>query len=219
MPKVSPAYREARRQQIVEAAVACFSREGFHRTTMPDIVAESALSPGAIYNYFEGKEEIITAIADDRHARERALIAGAREESTVLGAFHRIREGFFGPLKDPHERRRRRVSIQLWAEAQRNPRILTLVRRGVDEPRRLLATLIADGQRRREIAADLDPEAAARFMMAVFHGFVLQLEWDARTPVEPYVGLLDTCMERLFTVSRANPTPARRPRRKRRPRT
>jgi AcrR family transcriptional regulator len=218
MPKVSAAYREARRQQILEAAVVCFSREGFHRTTMPDIVAESALSPGAIYNYFEGKEEIITAIADDRHSRERTLIARAREESTVLGAFRRIRDGFFAPLKDPRERRRRRVSIQLWAEAQRNPRILTLVRRGVDEPRRLLATLIAEGQRRHEIAADLDPEATARFMMAVFHGFVLQLEWDARTPVEPYVALLDICMARLFADQAADAVPLPPVRQKRRPR-
>lgn len=207
MPKVSPAYRETRRRQILEAALVCFSREGFHRSTLPDIVAESRLSPGAIYNYFDGKEAIIEAIADERHARERELIAEARAEPALLDVFRRIRRGFFGSLQDPQERRRRRVGIQLWAEAQRSPRILRLVRRGVDEPRRLLRDLIAEGQRRREIAADLDPDATARFMMAVFHGFVLQLEWDPKTPVEPYVALLDVCMKRLFAPQ---PRPSRR---------
>jgi hypothetical protein len=33
-----------------------FSRDGFHCTTMQDIVPESGLSPGAIYNYFKSKE-------------------------------------------------------------------------------------------------------------------------------------------------------------------
>ncbi len=51
--------------------MTCFAREGFHRTTMQDIFREADLSPGAVYSYFEGKDELIEAIADERHARER----------------------------------------------------------------------------------------------------------------------------------------------------
>ena len=49
MPKVSEQHREARRDQIVDAALRCFSRKGFQRTSMADIIAESGLSAGAIY--------------------------------------------------------------------------------------------------------------------------------------------------------------------------
>ncbi|MGE0685263.1 MAG: TetR/AcrR family transcriptional regulator, partial [Dehalococcoidia bacterium] len=45
MPKVLPEYLELRRQQILDAAAACFTRAGFHQTTMQDICAESDLSP------------------------------------------------------------------------------------------------------------------------------------------------------------------------------
>lgn len=196
MPKVSQSYLDERRRQILEAATTCFARDGFHKATMQDIVAESRLSPGAIYNYFASKEDIVEAIAEERHRREASLLAAARDRPTAREALRGIREAFFGPLKDARERRRRGVSIQLWAEAQRNPRILKIVRRGVDTPRRLLRELIADAQRRREVASDLDADALARFLIAAFQGFVLQLEWDPRTPVEPYVKVLDACLER-----------------------
>jgi AcrR family transcriptional regulator len=201
MPKVSQAHRDARRSQILDAAIACFARQGFHRATMQDIVVESRLSPGAIYNYFGSKDEIIEAIADERHARERACIAAARRESNVVDALTHLRDAFFSRLDDPAERRRRRVSIQLWAEAQRNPKIRALVRRGIDRPRTLLRGLIARGQRRNDIPRQLDPDAAARFMIAVFHGFVLQLDWDHRAEVEPYIALLDTVLHRLLNVA------------------
>src|SRR5919112_312688 len=62
MPKVTEEHVEARRRQIVSAALRCFAREGFHRTTMQDIFREADLSPGAVYSYFKGKDELIVAI-------------------------------------------------------------------------------------------------------------------------------------------------------------
>ena len=200
MPKVSQSHVDARRRQILDAATTCFSREGFHRATMQDIVAESGLSPGAIYNYFASKEDIVEALAEERHDRENAVIAAARKKKGLAPVLQEIQRAFFGSLEDPKERRRRRVSIQLWAEAQRSPRIRKIVRRGIDGPRRLLARLVADAQRRRDILRDLDPDAVARFMIAAYQGFVLQLEWDDKAPIEPYVAVLDLFLGRLSLV-------------------
>jgi TetR/AcrR family transcriptional regulator, transcriptional repressor of aconitase len=197
MPKVSQSYLDARRSQILEAAIACFSREGFHRTTMQDIVKQSRLSPGAIYNYFESKEEIIEAIANERHAKEHLVMSAARKEADVASVLKRIRDAFFGELRNPKERLRRRVGIQLWAEAQRNSGILKIVRRGVNGPFKLLRTIISDAQRRKEISDEVDPDATARFMIAAFQGFVLQMEWDNQIKVEPYIQLLDTFLKFL----------------------
>jgi TetR/AcrR family transcriptional regulator, transcriptional repressor of aconitase len=121
----------------------------------------------------------------------------ARKESDVTTVLKRIRDTFFGELRDPQERLRRRVGIQLWTEAQRNPRILKIARRGVNGPRKLLKAIISDAQRRKEIAKDVDPDAAARFMIAAFQGFVLQLEWDPQINAEPYMKLLDTFLKSL----------------------
>jgi len=197
MPKVSQSHLDARRTQILEAAVVCFSRQGFHRATIQDIVKQSRLSPGAIYNYFSSKEQIIEAIADERHARERKLLFEARKETTVAGALKRLRDAFFGELKNPKERLRRRVSIQMWAEAQRNPRILKLIRRGFEEPRKVLRDILARAQRRGEISRKVDADATARLLIAAFHGLVMQVEWDRQIPVRPYVALQDGLLESI----------------------
>ena len=39
-------------------------RKSFNETSMNDIVAESGLSKGALYNHFNSKEELIVAIYD-----------------------------------------------------------------------------------------------------------------------------------------------------------
>ena len=65
MPKVTVEHRTARHDQIVAAARHCAINQGFHKTTMADVIRESGLSAGAVYGYFKSKEEIVGAIAED----------------------------------------------------------------------------------------------------------------------------------------------------------
>src|SRR3954452_4745458 len=55
--------------QILDAAIVCFARRGFHLTSMHDISAEAGISVGLIYRYFQNKEAVIAAMAD-RHTKE-----------------------------------------------------------------------------------------------------------------------------------------------------
>ena len=73
MPKISGAKRDQKRRQILDAALACFSENGFHQTSMADVVGRSKLSHGAVYLYFPAKDDIIAALAVDRHAQEAVL--------------------------------------------------------------------------------------------------------------------------------------------------
>ena len=80
MPKVTDAHIAARRQQIIEAARACFSRQGFHQTSVQDICKEAGLSPGAVYGYFPSKEHIIAATCLDCQQGIIDLISAAKSE-------------------------------------------------------------------------------------------------------------------------------------------
>lgn len=70
MPRVTDEHRANRRAQMVPAAVRCFERQGFHATSVADIVAESGLSAGSVYQYVRSKDEIIAAVSE-------AALAGA----------------------------------------------------------------------------------------------------------------------------------------------
>jgi AcrR family transcriptional regulator len=59
-----PDVSEERKTQILTAATKVFTKHGFSGARMDDIVAESGLSKGAIYWYFDSKESIIIRILD-----------------------------------------------------------------------------------------------------------------------------------------------------------
>ena len=59
-----PDVSEERKSQILEAATTVFTERGFADARMDDIVAESGLSKGALYWYFDSKDAIIISILD-----------------------------------------------------------------------------------------------------------------------------------------------------------
>ena len=64
MPRVTDAYRRARRDEIAQAAVRVLARHGVANTSIAQIVAESGLSAGAIYANFENKAQLARYVAD-----------------------------------------------------------------------------------------------------------------------------------------------------------
>jgi AcrR family transcriptional regulator len=59
-----PDVSEERKDQILAAATKVFTERGFADARMDDIVAESGLSKGALYWYFDSKDAIIIGILD-----------------------------------------------------------------------------------------------------------------------------------------------------------
>jgi AcrR family transcriptional regulator len=199
MPRVSEEHLEARRRQIMDAAIVCFARDGFHRATMQDVCAEAQLSPGAVYRYFSGKDAIVKAIADERHRRERGFMERAREVGGGEPGLRELGRAFFSSLADPEERLRRRLGVQVWAEALLTPAVHELVMRGVTAPLAAISALVREAQQRGEIAPELDAEAVARVMLALFQGFVLQQAWDERADVATYLETAEAMVDALVT--------------------
>jgi AcrR family transcriptional regulator len=194
MPKVSQQYLRARSSEILDAAVVCFARSGFHKATMRDIGQESGLSAGAIYNLFSSKREIIAAIAARRHDEERRLFGEALKRGTVAKSLKAIRDHFLSELNSPKQRMRRRVTVQLWAEAQHDTTLQKVARDTFAKPYKLLRDLLTEGQRRGEIARQIDADAMARFLIAAFHGLILQSEWDERLAIKHLLDIFDVLL-------------------------
>lgn len=65
MARVSDAHLEARRQSILIAATKIFSQKGMAAATMAEIASEAGISPGAIYRYFENKEQLASGCMNE----------------------------------------------------------------------------------------------------------------------------------------------------------
>jgi AcrR family transcriptional regulator len=186
-PKVTEAHMEARRDQILAAAVACFARQGFHQTTMQDICREAQLSPGAVYRYFVSKDAIIAACCEGNQQRTFALIDAAMRQDETRAVFAELADAFLKALDLPEMQTQTRVTVQLWAETLRNPDIGRLVEGGVDGVRMRFADLVRQAQASGEINPGLDADGVARTMMAVYTGLVLQKAREPEMAVEPFV--------------------------------
>ncbi|WP_316194255.1 TetR/AcrR family transcriptional regulator [Bradyrhizobium sp. SZCCHNRI3052] len=177
MPKLKPETMAARRDEILQAAEACFARQGFHQTTIADVIAQSGLSAGCIYGHFASKEELIQAIGEHRHARDAALLATAREISDPLEALRAIARASLADMQKEEGLRHRRIALQLWAEALRDDDIRAQVTDGVRKPAVLITELLQRGQRLGVIDRSVHPRSMARTIVAMFQGFVLQRLW------------------------------------------
>ena len=53
--------KEAKKAEILQAAMQVFSRKGVAKTRMADIAVAAGIGKGTIYEYFRSKEEIFAA--------------------------------------------------------------------------------------------------------------------------------------------------------------
>ncbi len=65
---------EQRRKNILEASKRLFSKNGYHRTQISDIIKEVGVARGTIYQYFENKESIFITLLKDFYDKWVTLI-------------------------------------------------------------------------------------------------------------------------------------------------
>jgi AcrR family transcriptional regulator len=140
MPRVSEEHLESRRRQILDAARTLFAANGFHATSMQDLLAECGLSAGAVYRYFPSKEDMIVAIAEEAMGSVRSVVAEDIDDLTLPEIVRRM-------VAAVDERADRddlgRLALQVWAEAARSETLRTRLVAFVFETRELLRDRIA----------------------------------------------------------------------------
>jgi AcrR family transcriptional regulator len=174
MPKVSDAHRAARSRQILDAAGRCFTRDGFHQTSMQDVFRESGLSAGAVYRYFPSKHAIVAAIAEEVLVELTAAfdeITDAEpvpplEEAMarVLAVAHRL-TGPDGPGP---------IALQVWSESRRDPLLADLVATAYGTIRARFVQLVRTARDAGQLPAGTDPEHLGPVLFGTMLGYILQ---------------------------------------------
>jgi AcrR family transcriptional regulator len=176
MPKVTDEHRLARTNQILRAAWTCFAANGFHATSMADVISESGLSAGAVYSYFPSKESLIQAAAEGTVGRitdvARSALATLDPPDPAV-AVPMVLEQILAALSaDGIDRTA--IALYVFGEAQRSEMLMDIlstahgtVRAGfIDVARRAVDQGLLD--------SDADPEQVGAAMFGLLPGFLVQ---------------------------------------------
>ena len=151
--------REARREQIAEAALEVIARHGTRSLSVGAVARRIGIVPSAIYRHFHGKEEILSAAIGRMGERllENAGRAAAVEGGTIprlrkllRDHVRAIREGYAGP----------RIVFAEGIDGggvSHRMEVYHVIRRYLDR----VAGILRQGQRAGDLRRDLDPEATA----------------------------------------------------------
>src|SRR2546430_15572895 len=158
-----------RRTQILDAALVCFAKRGFHQASMHDISTEAGISVGLIYRYFQNKEAVISAMAD-RHKQEiQEILERARQAPGLLESLKVLFTAHCGET-EPHV-----VSpfvVDLFEEASRNPHVAELVRDVCETSMKGVTDLIAQSPEAK--ATHLTPREMSELIFAVNDGMLMR---------------------------------------------
>lgn len=178
MPRVTQAHVDARRHQILKAAYDRFARHGFHGTTMRDVAVAAGLSTGALYRYFDGKEELVRAVAAETRSTERHLLAPPDPDGSALDDLRAAVEAFVRVLDEPRARPALLLNARVVGEALDDPVLRSEVVESSRSLRDGLEELVERGRTRGEIRSDLAPEAVAAALGALLRGLGSQVLID-----------------------------------------
>jgi AcrR family transcriptional regulator len=162
-----------RSTQIIEAALACFTRKGYNNTTMDDIVAESGLSKGSLYWYFKSKDELFEAaiLSVFMNVGEQAFAALEGHATTadqlraiaqVTANVGRMLMGYFT------------LFLEFWASSQHREESAQLWVDMLVEYKDLLVGIIEEGIRKGEFKP-VDAEPLVWTILAAYDGLAAYL--------------------------------------------
>jgi len=176
-PKISEEQASARREQIIMAAISCFADKGFHKTTMQDICKAARLSPGAVYNYYESKDDIIQAICKMGDEMNASLFdfAGSQEYASPIAAYKSALSLFINQYKQPLFMTSVRMDAMFLAEAIHNCDLADI---GVNSYHKILGQIVEmveASQQHGDIDQDLSPTAVSQVLFSLVQGMSSQI--------------------------------------------
>ncbi|MGH6999097.1 MAG: TetR/AcrR family transcriptional regulator, partial [Phenylobacterium sp.] len=175
MARVSQEHLDARRRQILDGAARCFARNGFHATSMADVCAAAEMSPGNLYRYFRGKDEIIRAIVERDRAELVAWATRVERHGDIVEALAGLADDLMRRAAEPGYAR---IAVEVLAEAGRDPQVGEFYRRTDAEVCAIVERALAAAARAGRIDPGLDCKAAAQWLMALGDGIVARLATD-----------------------------------------
>ena len=149
--------KEHTRVRIINSAKKLFSEQGYQKTTIVDISKQAGLSEAALYEYFQGKEDLLLTIPD---LWVSELLQDLDEQLFgIQGAVNKLRKYLWWYLRRVEQAPLDAKIVYLFLKTNAN----FLETEGYANVKKLYSYLIdifEEGQKSTEMKSDLDPHIA-----------------------------------------------------------
>jgi TetR/AcrR family transcriptional regulator, transcriptional repressor for nem operon len=165
---------ERTRQMIVERAAPVFNMHGYFGASMSDLIRETRIGKGGIYNHFESKEalavEAFEFAVELVRERFRKSLAGQERAADRLLAIVAV---FRSLIDDPPLPGGCPVLNTAIEADDTNPPLRDRAKQVMDEWQELIIRVARKGIRTGELRPEIDPEALATVVTATLEGAVM----------------------------------------------
>jgi AcrR family transcriptional regulator len=161
---------EETRTRILDSAVRLFASRGFSSSSVDEICASAGVSKGAFYHHFESKQGLFLALLDGWLKAIDNAVEAARDK-TAPETFMQMTEAFPYIFETAGEGLP--MFLEFWLQASRDRKIWQASIAPYRRYHRYFASLIERGVAEGSFA-DVDPEIAARMIISMAMGLLLQ---------------------------------------------
>jgi AcrR family transcriptional regulator len=173
------------RERILDAAIECFVAGGYETTTMEAIAERADVARATVFNHYAEKEELLRAYLARR--REQLVELLQAETRADTGAVQQLYDAFdlLAQANEQNPAEARELVRAWWRTGGSTA--------GEPHTGLILAEVIAAGQRRGELRAEIDAELAGRLLLDVYAGIVLRWVAPARPPFPLRAAMRSAC--------------------------
>jgi AcrR family transcriptional regulator len=171
MPKVTREHVVQRRQQILAAAKSVFCRKGFEPATMQDVVKETGMSRGGVYQYFSSTDEMMRALLE-QNANEfnRHLDASLNAQERIWD----VLQNYLASLEKEANDTFSLVTYEYFVSGWRARERTDYLKKRYEKGKALFLRLFNEGIRRGEFKPRQSVAAINQFFMNVNDGIILE---------------------------------------------